>query len=117
MISVYGIPNCDIVKKTKDWFDEHHITYHFHNYKTEGIAESILERWCSQKDWQLILNKRSTTWKELTPKEQDTITNKKADIKLMTTANSIIKRPIIEQDENLIAIGFDENTYKKIFNI
>jgi len=108
MFTVYGIPNCDTTAKTLKWLDKNKMAYQFHNYKTEGITKAILEDWCKQKDWTILLNKRSTTWKSLDAATQAGITNATEAIKIMIEHNSIIKRPIITNDKTIVAVGFDE---------
>ncbi|MFX8743395.1 ArsC/Spx/MgsR family protein, partial [Acinetobacter baumannii] len=80
----------------------------------EGITRDILNNWCKQTSWEQILNKRSTTWRVLTVQDQGKITHEKAAIELMITANSLIKRPIIEKDTQLLAIGFDEKQLNRL---
>ncbi len=115
MYTVYGIPNCDTVKKTLDWLTEHDVPFSFHNYKKEGITTAKLKSWCKQKGWEVLLNKKSSTWRGLDEATQASITNEKTAIALMATSTSIIKRPVIEKDETVVAVGFNATEYKKIF--
>ena len=115
MYTVYGIPNCNTVKKTLDWLNEHKIKYAFHNYKKEGITAAKLKSWSKQKGWEILLNKKGTTWRGLDETVQASITNEKKAIALMAEFTSIIKRPVIEKGEIVIAVGFDENEYEKTF--
>ena len=115
MITVYGIPNCDTIKKTLDWLKKNKIEYQFYNYKTDGINIDILNDWCSQKNWEILLNKKSTTWRELSSDEQQKISNTKNAVKLMQQKTSIIKRPVITKDKMIVAIGFDEKLFAAIF--
>ena len=115
MLIVYGIPNCDTVKKTLDWLTTNKIKYQFHNYKTEGITATKLKTWCKQKGWEVLLNKKSAIWRGLEVVEQNKIINEKAAINLMIRSTSIIKRPVIENGETVVAVGFDSKEYEKIF--
>ena len=116
MITVYGIKNCDTVKKSLDWLTAHKIKYQFHNYKTDGIAASKLKTWCKQKGWEVLLNKKSATWRGLDAAAQNKITNEKAAIDLMTASTSIIKRPVIENEKDeIVAVGFDAKIYEDVF--
>jgi arsenate reductase len=115
MYIVYGIPNCSTVKKVITWLDEHQISYRFHNYKTEGITKSRLTAWSKQKGWEPLVNKKGTTWRQLDEAKQATITNQANAVALMQELNSIIKRPVIEKEDKVVAIGFDEKEYGKIF--
>lgn len=115
MYIVYGIPNCNTVKKTFTWLNTHHIPFTFHNYKTAGITTNTLKKWCQQTNWSNLLNKKSATWRELSKTLSLSVTNEKVAIKIMAEYTSIIKRPIIEKDGIIIVIGFDENEYQKLF--
>ena len=112
---VYGIPNCDTTKKALTWLKENKIAFTFHDYKQEGISKAKLEAWCKKTGWETIFNKRSTTWRELSGAEQKKVTNQTAAIKIMMENNSIIKRPIVEF-ENEIFVGFKEDEIKGLLN-
>ena len=109
---IYGIPNCDITKKTLDWLKEKWIPVKFHNYKTEGVTKEKLVAWCKTVGWEVLLNKRSTSWRELTAAQQGKITNEAAAIEMMMKNNSIIKRPVIEYAKGLL-VGFNETAFNK----
>jgi Spx/MgsR family transcriptional regulator len=111
-IIVYGIPNCDTTKKALALLKKHKVDFSFHDYKQEGITPQKLEAWCQKAGWEIVLNKRSTTWRELDEAEQQKIIDQPAAIKLMLKNNSIIKRPIIEINGNLL-IGFNETEITK----
>ena len=115
MYTVYGIPNCNTVKKSLDWLNKHSIQYDFHNYKKDGITVPKLNSWCKQINWQELVNKKGTTWKKLDASFQSSITNQKAAVQLMVEFTSVIKRPVIELDEKIVAVGFDEDEYRKVF--
>lgn len=111
-ITVYGIPNCDTTKKALAILKKNQAGFYFHDYKQLGISTKKLEDWCAQAGWETILNKRSTTWRELDAREQQKITGQPAAIALMLNNNSIIKRPIIEMNGQLL-IGFNETEITK----
>lgn len=113
-IIVYGIPNCDTTKKALALLKKNNIPFSFHDYKLQGISKEKLAYWCSLKGWEVILNKRSTTWRELNEAEQKKIIDQQSAIKLMMEQNSIIKRPVIEYEAKLI-IGFNENELIGLF--
>jgi Spx/MgsR family transcriptional regulator len=108
---LYGIPNCDTTKKAMAWLSKNNIAFTFHDYKLQGISKEKLEAWCKVQGWEVIFNKRSTTWRELPVKEQEKVTGQEAAIKVMLQNNSIIKRPIIEQNNKLL-VGFNETAYQ-----
>ena len=113
-IIVYGIPNCDTIKKTLDWFKKNKMPIIFHDYKNEGIKKDKLTVWCKQVGWQLLLNKKSTTWRMLPAEDQRKIINQAAAIQIMIEQTSIIKRPIIEYGSHLL-VGFDEKLFNQTF--
>src|SRR5271167_4782575 len=115
MYIVYSIPNCDTTKKAMSWLDKHNVQYSFHDYKKEGISADKLRSWCKQKGWETVLNKKSTTYRELDEATKQSLTNAKAAVKIMGQYNSIIKRPVVELDELMISVGFDEKVYEQIF--
>ena len=106
-ITIYGIPNCDTTKKALALLKKHKADFSFYDYKRQGITKQKLDEWCDKKGWETILNKRSTTWRELDEVEQKKVINQTTAIKLMMQNNSIIKRPVIEINNNLL-VGFNE---------
>ena len=113
-VTLYGIPNCDTTQKALGWCKENKISVTFHDYKTEGITKQRLSDWCKKKSWEVLLNKRSTTWRSLSAAAQEKATNQAEAIALMMEHNSIIKRPVMEKGDQLI-VGFNEEEYKKAF--
>ncbi|RYD97866.1 MAG: Spx/MgsR family RNA polymerase-binding regulatory protein [Sphingobacteriales bacterium] len=105
---VYGIPNCDTIKKTLEWFRKQAIEVSFHNYKKEGITKTLLSEWIKQVGWEVLLNKKGTTWKQLSPEEQAAATDAEAVVALLAAHTSMIKRPVITFDGQVFAVGFNE---------
>ena len=89
--------------------------FEFHDYKSKGITESKLKDWSKQVGWESLVNKRGTTWRQLDEAVQKKVTSEAAAINLMKDKTSVIKRPLIERDGKVIALGFDETDYKKVF--
>lgn len=112
-LKVYAMPNCNTVKKALDWLKANKIPYDFHDYKKQGITSSKLTNWSKQVGWEALVNKKGATWRILPAEIQSTITTQKAAIQLMTEKTSIIKRPLLELNEKIILLGFDETEYKK----
>lgn len=110
---VYGIPNCDTVKKARRWLDENGVKYEFHDYKKLGISLTILETWCNDHGFEALINKRGTTWRRLDEKDKENLDQQKA-IALMHTNTSLIKRPVTEHSTTRL-IGFDEPQYAEVF--
>ena len=111
-MTVYGIPNCDTVKKSLDWLKKNKIDYEFHDYKKSGITKAKLEAWSKKVGWEVLVNKKGTTWRKLTAEEQEKVTTQSAAIKVMMENNSIIKRPVVEAGEKLL-VGFNETDFIK----
>jgi len=108
-ITIYGIKNCDTMKKARAWLDQHDVAYEFHDYKTAGIEREQLERWAREVGWETLLNRAGTTFRKLPDKDKAAITEKKA-IALMLDQPSMIKRPVLEAKRKLI-VGFKPETY------
>ncbi len=110
-MKIYGIPNCDTIKKTLDWFKANSIAYEFQDYKKESITAAKLKSWFKQVGIDVIINKKSTTWKALSVEEQQAMSNEKTAIAIILKNESIIKRPVIEQNEKVIMVGFKQTDY------
>lgn len=109
MVTIYGIKNCNTMKRAFAWLDEHNIEYQFHDYKKHGISAEKLQQWHEQVGWEKLINKRGTTWKRLPEEDRSDVDQDKA-FALMMEKTSMIKRPVIET-ENSILLGFDEAEY------
>ena len=105
-VLLYGLPYCDGTQAVMNWFEKKGIETILHSYKTDGITEKKLAEWTKQLGWEKLLNKRSTTWRSLSIEAQDTIVDESSAIKAMMENTSLIKRPVIEYQSNLLA-GFD----------
>ena len=113
MKTVYAIPNCNTVKKALDWLKQNKVAIEFHDYKKKGITAAQLTNWSKQIGWEALVNKKGATWRQLPKEVQEGITTQKTAIALMIEKTSIIKRPLIEENGKIIALGFDETEYKK----
>ena len=108
---VYGIPNCNTVKKSLDWLKAHKIDFEFHDFKKKGITAEKLNEWCNVFGWETVLNRKGLTWKKLSKEEQNTIDSQEKAIAYLVKNTSAIKRPVIEKNNHAILISFDENRY------
>ena len=108
-ITIYGIKNCDTMKKARAWLDARGVAYAFHDYKSEGISKSKLEAWAKQAGWEVLLNRAGTTFRALPDKDKGAITERKA-IALMEAQPSMIKRPVLETG-GAILVGFKPDVY------
>ena len=110
-IRIYGIKNCDTMKKARAWLDGHGVAYDFHDYKVVGIERGRLEGWASKVGWESLLNRAGTTFRKLPDKDKDGLTEKKA-IALMLAQPSMIKRPVLDVGGKLL-VGFKPDIYAK----
>jgi arsenate reductase (glutaredoxin) len=109
-VTIYGIKNCDTMKKARAWLDKHHVTYAFHDYKVEGIERERLEQWCKKLGWETLLNRAGTTFRKLPDKDKAGVDAKKA-VALMLAQPSMIKRPVLELGGGKLVVGFVPETY------
>ena len=109
-ITIYGIKNCDTMKKARTWLDEAGVEYAFHDYKTKGIEREHLEKWAKKVDWETLLNRAGTTFKKLPDKDKTGVTEKKA-IALMLAQPSMIKRPVLDLGGGKLLVGFKPEQY------
>jgi arsenate reductase len=110
-VTIYGIKNCDTMKKARAWLDEQGIDYAFHDYKVSGIEKKKLESWTKKAGWETLLNRAGTTFRKLPDKEKAGITEKKA-IVLMLEQPSMIKRPVLEISGGKLLVGFKPDIYE-----
>jgi len=113
-MKVYGITNCDTVKKALSWLKENGIDYEFHDFKKLGVTEAKLKEWAAHAGWEALINKKGTTWRKLDQQVQDSVTSEKAGFALMREKTSVIRRPVLE-DKKGILFGFDEHAYRNHF--
>lgn len=114
MITVYGIKNCDTVKKALKWLDLHQHTYQFHDFRTQGLDEKLLQSWVERLGWEALLNKRGTTWRKL-PEALKQEMNKNTAITIMLEHSTVIKRPVLVSAGTLM-VGFDTADYNRQLN-
>ena len=113
MATIYGIKNCDTMKKARTWLEAHKVAVTFHDYKASGIDKATLEGWVKKVGWEVLLNRAGTTFKKLPDADKEGLTEKKA-IALMLAQPSMIKRPVLEAKCKL-TVGFKPDDYKKLF--
>ena len=113
MITIYGIKNCDTMKKARSWLDAHKVAYTFHDYKASGIDKATLADWAKAVGWEILLNRAGTTFKKLPDTDRENVTEKKA-LALMLAQPSMIKRPVLDAGKTLL-VGFKPETYAATF--
>lgn len=115
-MKLYGIPNCNTVKKARTWLTEIGIAIPFHDFKKQGVNEELLKAWLKQISWEKLVNRQGTTWRKLTDEAKAAVCDEASAIRLMLEKSSVIKRPVLEMDGKII-LGFDEATYQSLFGI
>jgi len=114
-IALYGIPNCDQVKKARTWLETHKIDYVFHDFKKAGIERSMIDTWLHDVAWDVLVNRKGTTWRALPDERKTAIADDESAAALMLESPSIIKRPVLHVDGRT-HVGFEEQRYRDIFN-
>ena len=115
MYIIYGIKNCNTMKKAFTWLDDHHIQYQFHNYKTNGLTADLLDTFLQLVDWQSLLNTRGTTWRKLDQQVREQINNPQAAKKIMLDNPSILKRPLLIDGKRAL-LGFSDESYSQFIS-
>jgi len=111
-ITIYGIKNCDTMKRARAWLDRHGIDYAFHDYKTAGIERERLQQWTKKLGWETLLNRAGTTFRKLAEKDKTGLDAKKA-VALMLAQPSMIKRPVLELGGGKVLVGFSPQLYQQ----
>ena len=113
MVTIYGIKNCDTMKKARSWLESKKVAHAFHDYKAAGIDKATLEGWVKKVGWQVLINRAGTTFRKLPDADKEDITEKKA-VALMLAQPSLIKRPVLDAKGRL-TVGFEPQEYKALF--
>lgn len=111
MTTLYGISNCDTVKKARAWLDEAGIAYRFHDFKKAGVPEDALAHWLAAVGWERLLNRQGTTWRKLDAAVQARVTDAASAAALMREQSSVIKRPVIDWPSGAVTVGFDAKAF------
>lgn len=115
MITMFGIKNCDTIKKARKWLESESIEYQFHDYKKEGLSPELLNAWVQNLGWEALINKRGTTWRKLPEETKESIDQASA-IEVMLANTSIIKRPLLVDDAGNKLLGFKADEYQNFIN-
>lgn len=113
-MKLYGIPNCDTVKKARAFLTQRGIAYTFHDFKKQGVDAALLSGWLAQVGWQKLLKKTGPTWARLPQETKDGVRDDASALQLMLQHPNIIKRPVLERDGQVLATGFSETDYEKL---
>ena len=114
MVILYGIKNCDSVKKARAWLTEHNVQFKFHDFRSDGLTDSIIDNWLKRTEWELLLNRRGITWRHLDASVKEAI-NPANIIDVLLEYPTLIKRPVLNYEE-IVTIGFNSDIYEAIFN-
>jgi arsenate reductase len=114
-ITLYGIPNCDTVRKARAWLDDKGVDYAFHDFKKAGVSRAMLEGWTSVVSWDTLVNRRGTTWRDLPEARRDAVVDADSAMVLMMESPSVIKRPVLAAFGG-VHVGFSAEQYSDIFS-
>jgi arsenate reductase (glutaredoxin) len=106
-LTVYGIPNCDTVKRARAWLKDNNIAHRFHDFKAAGLDAQLLEAWVQRVGWEPLLNRRGTTWRQLEDAERSAVDDAKGAIAVMQRHPSLVKRPVVQWPDASVTVGFD----------
>ncbi|MBU2709744.1 ArsC family reductase [Zooshikella harenae] len=112
MITLFGISQCDTIRKARKWLDANNIIYTFHDFRRQGLTTEQVHAWCAELGWEKVLNKRGTTWRQL-PEDTKNTVNETSIIELLAAHPTLIKRPILDTGRQRL-IGFRETNYQQI---
>jgi len=112
--TLYGIKNCDTVKKARKWLEQNNVNYHFHDVRDDGLDKKLVAEWVAQLGWETVINKRSTSWKELTPSQRETM-DTAAAIDAIIATPTLFKRPLLELNKHYHT-GFKATDYEQLFS-
>jgi len=113
-ITLYGIPNCDTVKKARTWLADHQHAFTFHDFKKQGLQRATVEQWLTQLPWDVLVNRKGTTWRALPDERKASIVDADSALELMLENPSIIKRPVLDRDGQF-SVAFSDAQYTTLF--
>jgi Spx/MgsR family transcriptional regulator len=113
MTILYGIPNCDTVKKARTWLTDHGVTHSFHDFKKQGVPEAALDHWLATAGWEILVNRKGTTWRGLDEATRNAVTDSASARALLIAHASVIKRPVVVWADGAITVGFDATDWQQ----
>ncbi|MEA1065651.1 ArsC family reductase [Erwinia sp. HR93] len=116
MVTLYGIKNCDTVKKARRWLEQRGIDYRFHDYRADGLDAALLHTFIDALGWEPLLNTRGTTWRRLDEARRATVTDASSAAALMLEMPAIIKRPLLQRPNSPLLVGFRDESYQQYFS-
>jgi len=112
-ITVYGIPNCDSVKKARVWLTDHGVDYVFHDFKKQGVPPEAIDLWLKHVSWDVLVNRKGTTWRKLDPALQTSVTDATSARALMLEHTSVVKRPVVVKGQTVI-VGVNSEAWARV---
>jgi arsenate reductase len=112
---LYGIPNCDTVKKARTWLADNGQEFEFHDFKKQGLERATVAHWLDQLDWETLVNRKGTTWRKLSDERRAQVVDKASACALMLEQPSVIKRPVLE-GAGPLSVGFSDEQYRRLFD-
>ncbi|MCW8917668.1 MAG: ArsC family reductase [Gammaproteobacteria bacterium] len=116
MLTLFGIKNCDSVKKARHWLEEHQIEYRFHDFRTEGLTAERLQQWNGAVGWEALLNRRGTSWRQL-PQEVKEAIDEPSALAMILENPTLIKRPVLELNDGTVHVNFKADDYARLLNL
>ena len=113
-MKLYGIPNCNTVKKARVWLDEQGIAYEFHDFKKQGVSPELISDWLAQQPWEKLVNRAGMTWRGLADEAKAAVRDDESALALMLEKTSVIKRPMLVSEGRILQLGFDEAAYRNL---
>jgi arsenate reductase len=114
-MKLYGIPNCNTVKKARTWLTDHNVEFQFHDFRKDGIDTHLLDDWLAQQPWEKLVNRAGMTWRSLSDDAKAAVQDSASARTLMLEKPAVIKRPVLVADGKILGLGFDETSYARLF--
>ena len=111
MTTLYGIPNCDTVKKARTWLTDHGVDYRFHDFKKQGVPEAPLDTWLATVGWETVINRKGTAWRGLDEATKASVVDAASARAVALRAPSVIKRPVVEWTDGRVSVGFKPEAF------
>ncbi|HEU4851228.1 MAG TPA: ArsC family reductase [Telluria sp.] len=116
-MKLFGIPNCDTVKKARTWLADQSLPFDFHDFRKQGLDRDTVAAWLAQQDWEVLVNRKGTTWRGLPDERKAAVTDKASALELMLEYPSVVKRPVLLDARDKVHVGFNDAMYRKVFGI
>jgi arsenate reductase (glutaredoxin) len=112
-VVLYGIENCDQVRKARQWLRAQSVSHHFHDFRADGLAPATLGRWMTHLPWDSLVNRRGLTWRQMSPQQRATVVDQASATELLLSMPTLVKRPVLEAGDRIV-VGFSEPVYRTL---